>query len=117
MSVTPSSTPFRVTTSSPIVTNAINSCNLSDIEKHHATRSLYTVMIIFFIEYSSLVSGVGAILYSIVSALSIDISSIITNKTGTMIINGVIFVSGLITVLEWLFEDIMLTVLTNSYNK
>lgn len=95
---------------------AINNSNLPSDKKSSAINSLTTKFIIFLLEYSSLVSGIGAILYAIGTVVQIDITTIITNNTGRMIINFIIFISGVITVLDWLALDVLLHNITSIYN-
>jgi hypothetical protein len=96
---------------------AINNSNLSYDQKVAALSSFTTRIIVFIIQYSSLVSGVGAVLYALGTIVQIDAASIITNNTGRIIVNSIILLCGVITVLEWVAVDILINSISGFYNR
>jgi hypothetical protein len=99
------------------VYTAINRSNLTYEQKITATSFYITFIIVFFLDYSSLVSGIGAILYGVGSLTQIDVPTMITNNTGRMLVNFVIFLCGIITVLEWLALETLIFNISYIYNK
>jgi hypothetical protein len=99
------------------VFTAINNSNLSYDQKVAALSSFTTRIIVFIIQYSSLVSGIGAVLYAVGTIVQIDAASIITNNTGRIIVNSIILLCGIITVLEWVAVDILINSISGFYNR
>ena len=100
--------------------------NLSDLHDNSTLKkivsgsneknTIYAKIVLFLLAYASLVSGIGAVLYVIGSIINIDVSSIITNNMGRIVLNIFIFICGMITICEWFFLDAMYDLAEQQFN-
>jgi hypothetical protein len=93
-----------------------NSTLIKIISGSDEKNTLYAKIVIFFLAYSSLISGVGAVLYVIGNMVNIDVTSIITSNFARVLLNIFIFVCGMITIGEWMFLDTMYDLAEQQFN-
>jgi len=56
--------------------------------------------------WSFLLSFIGAVFYSIVGLLNLDMTNIVANKNSAMIINIIIGISGIVSIFVWFNMDV-----------
>lgn len=94
-----------------------NSTLIKIISGSNEKNTLYAKIAIFFLAYSTLVSGIGAVLYVFGNMVNIDVSSIITSNFARVLLNIFIFICGMITIGEWMFLDTMYDLAEEQFNK
>jgi hypothetical protein len=66
-------------------------------------------MILYILNYAPFISGVGAVCYMMTSIISADLFSIFVNRNIIFLVNLLIGISGVVTILEWLSIDTLLS--------
>jgi len=72
-------------------------------------NNFWVNVILFVLEYAPLISGIGAVCYTTSSIISADIFSILVNRNIMILFNIIIGICGVVTVLEWVSLDILLS--------
>jgi hypothetical protein len=105
-----------VTDSSTVIVNsAINNLNLPYYQKQKVSKSIYTKILIFIVGIAPLVSGYGAICYGIRSFIDADINTIVVNNNIRLVWNIFIIICGMITILQGIIINIILSIISSIY--
>jgi hypothetical protein len=109
-----SNNPSTTSTSGATNTTANNQKITSSVASSSQGNTPLGWIFIFFIEYSSLISGLGAVFYAVGTFMNVDFPTLITNNHGKIAFNLLILVCGIITICEWLFVDLLINGIKNS---
>ena len=117
-----SNTPSNTPSIGKVIDSVINNTSennqklISSVSSSSQGNTIFGFIFIFFIRYSSLISGVGAVFYAVGTFMNIDFPTLITNNHGKITINILILICGFITICEWLFIDFLIQGIKNSEN-